>query len=82
MTDPMAACHMTPTRDAGAEAHGVLVLHSWAEGPERELRVRITQTLNLDGREQRVSSAATIEDALAAVASWLEAFKQYSGATE
>ena len=54
------------------ERSGVLVIRAWIESaaPER-LRVRITQILG-PGEEQTETAAATIDQALALVRSWLE----------
>jgi hypothetical protein len=54
------------------ERSGVLVVRAWIEraGPEG-LRVRITQILG-PGEEQTETTAATVDDTLALVRTWLE----------
>jgi hypothetical protein len=56
------------------ERSGVLVVRAWVEGgTPAGLRARITQSRDLTNTEQLVTTAATVEDILAAVRAWLDA---------
>lgn len=54
---------------------GLLVVRAWVEPDgERGLRARITQTLDLAGRDESVTVVSSAEEVLAAVRTWLDAF--------
>jgi hypothetical protein len=54
---------------------GVLVLRVWLENSDpRRLRGRITSTFELEGEPEHGEVVGSAEDALAAVARWLERF--------
>jgi hypothetical protein len=56
-----------------AERTGVLVIRAWIEtNGEQRLRARITQTIDLEQREQSSTVAATADEVSAAVSQWLE----------
>jgi len=53
----------------------VLIIRLWKEGDSASpLRARITQTLNISGPEEIVTSGTSVEEVLAAVGEWLAAF--------
>ena len=57
-----------------SERFGLLILRAWIEqNAATALRVRITQTSDMDPVEQTLETAATIEDVLLAVRAWLDA---------
>jgi hypothetical protein len=56
------------------ERTGVLVVRIWTEGADGSLRARITRTLDTDGGDQTSQGAATVEQILATVREWIEAF--------
>ena len=58
---------MTP--DATARA-GILVIRAWVEGGG--LRARITQSRDLRGAEQLLSTTSAVDDVLNTVRKWLE----------
>lgn len=58
----------------GTDRAGVMVVRIWVEGPNRSLRARLTQTLDLSTREQTSSAAASTEEVLAIVREWVSAF--------
>jgi hypothetical protein len=62
------------------ERTGVLVIRAWIEsnGDER-LRARITQTLDIEQREQSSTAAATADEIYAAVSLWLSALTERPG---
>jgi MoxR-like ATPase len=53
---------------------GVVVIRVWVEGPDRRLRARVTQTLDVTEREQMVRAAGTPEGVEAIVREWIAAF--------
>jgi hypothetical protein len=58
------------------ERTGLLFLRVWIE-PEHErnaLRARVTEMVGGSGREVRIASAATVDDAVKSVRTWLEEF--------
>lgn len=64
---------MTPS---SFERTGLLFLRVWIE-PEHErtaLRARLTGMVGGSGREVRISTTATVDDAVKSVRSWLEQF--------
>jgi hypothetical protein len=57
-----------------AERTGLLVIRAWIEAyGETRLRARITRVVDLDGTEE-ISTVATREEIMDAVAAWLDAF--------
>ena len=54
---------------------GLMIVRLWLEGSAGEgLRARITQTLDSNGPEQAMATAATPEDIYTVVRTWVEAF--------
>jgi hypothetical protein len=54
---------------------GVLVVRAWLEDHDAaRLRVRITDTLDVDKSEKMVSTAATVDDVCSRVRDWLTEF--------
>lgn len=54
----------------------MIVVRAWIEeGAPTPLRARITASSDLDKDEQTIAVAAGVEEILAAVRAWLEAFK-------
>jgi hypothetical protein len=57
------------------ERTGVLVIRAWSEAlPERSLRARITQTLDISTGTSVQTAAGTEEQILATVRTWLQEF--------
>lgn len=63
----------------GTDRAAVMVVRIWVEGPERSLRARLTQTLDLATREETSQVAATTEDVLTLVREWITAFLADAG---
>jgi hypothetical protein len=54
---------------------GVLVVRLWTEGGgDQQLRARVTQTLDVQARDQLVTTCRTGDDICQAVRGWIEAF--------
>ena len=55
---------------------GLLVVRVWIEGDSSAdgLRARITQTIDLLGDAEVITTAATADDVYSAVRDWLEAY--------
>jgi len=59
----------TPSRERTA----LLVIRAWIEtNSETQLRARITQTADLNGRKEISTAAATRDDIASAVTEWLD----------
>lgn len=56
------------------ERTGVLVVRAWTETADRSVRARITSTLDLDGGTETSQAAASAEEILTAVRTWIEDF--------
>jgi hypothetical protein len=58
------------------ERTGLLFLRVWIEpgGGTKPLRARLTGTVDGSGREVHIATAATVDDAIESVRSWLEEF--------
>jgi hypothetical protein len=55
------------------ERTALLVIRAWIEGNgESQLRARITQTADLNGRKEISTAAATRDDIARAVTEWLD----------
>ena len=55
---------------------GVIVVRAWTEAADDSLRARITWTLDVSrSGEEESHAAASIEQVLAAVREWLDAFR-------
>lgn len=60
---------------SGADSTAVLVIRAWREGEgRRDLRARITSTLDTVSGEEVSSAAAHPDEICAAVLAWLDAF--------
>jgi hypothetical protein len=59
--------------EAADGAAGLMVLRLWTEHGQR-LRVRITESTQLDGNDSVTSYAATPAEVVAAVENWLNSF--------
>ena len=57
----------------------MLVVRIWTESATGSLRARITQTLDVDGREQTSEAVATGEQILSTVREWIDAFVNREG---
>jgi hypothetical protein len=57
-----------------AERTGVLLVRIWTESTTGSLRARITQTLDVERREQTSQAVATVEQILTTVREWIDAF--------
>jgi hypothetical protein len=54
---------------------GVMIVRAWTEpSATPELRVRITETLDIDDCDSTTSAVASIDDVCSEVRRWLEAF--------
>lgn len=63
-----------------AERTGVLVIRAWIEtNGEERLRARITQTIDIEQREQSSTAVATADEIHAAVSLWLSALTKRRG---
>ena len=63
-----------------AECTGVLVIRAWVEtNGEQRLRARITQTIDIEQREQSSTVAATADEIGAAVSRWVDALLERGG---
>jgi hypothetical protein len=58
----------------GTDRAAVMVVRIWVEGPDRSLRARLTQTLDVSTAERTSQVAATTDDVLAIVKEWIAAF--------
>jgi hypothetical protein len=66
-----------------AERTGVLVIRAWIElNGEARLRARITRMLDVEGREEVSSVAATRDEITSTVAEWLDAFLRAGPVTQ
>jgi hypothetical protein len=62
------------------ERTGVLVIRAWIEtNGEERLRARITQTIDIDQREQSSTIAATPDEITKAVSLWISALTKRRG---
>jgi hypothetical protein len=60
---------------SSSERSGLVLLRVWIEpGHEKGLRARLTGTVGGSGREVSIATAATVQDAVESVRSWLEDF--------
>ncbi|MDA0166280.1 hypothetical protein OM076_38805 [Solirubrobacter ginsenosidimutans] len=60
---------------AAPEVMGVIVVRAWLEDSDpRRFRARITSTFELEGGPEQGEVVGSPQDALAAVARWLERF--------
>jgi hypothetical protein len=58
-----------------SERTGVLIVRVWTEGDQgKDLRARITRSLDIAAASEVVSAASSIDEVLAGVRSWLEEF--------
>jgi hypothetical protein len=54
---------------------GMLIVRAWLEQDSgKQLRTRITQSLDVSRRGEIVSSAATVDDVCNTIRAWLEEF--------
>lgn len=59
---------------------GLLIVRAWVEADSgRGLRARITQTLDLETREESVTLASSVDEVVAAVRVWLDALLERAG---
>ncbi len=58
------------------ERTGVLLLRAWLDGSPPQLKVRITQTPDIEGEDPQEATAATADDVLAAVRAWLDSLSR------
>lgn len=61
---------------------GVMVLRTWTEPSTGSLRVRVTQTHDIEARDDRSEVVATFEEVLSLVREWLETFEAISDTWE
>jgi hypothetical protein len=59
---------------AGTDRVGVMVVRIWIESSAGSLRARITETPDLSSPEQVSHAAATVDEIVAIVRAWVEAF--------
>jgi hypothetical protein len=59
---------------------GLLVVRVWVESNgSHALRARITQTLDLESRDESVMVVSSVDEVVAAVRAWLDAFLGLAG---
>lgn len=62
---------------AAHDRTGVLILRIWIEAhPEKGLRARITETVDIVEGKQRTLAAASVREIVAIVCDWLERFER------
>lgn len=58
-----------------AETTGVLIIRVWIEGDDdHPVRARLTGLLDVEGDEEWISQAATVDDILDQARQWLDIF--------
>ncbi len=60
---------------AAGDRVGVMVLRTWTEPSTGSLRVRVTQTHDINARHERSEVVATFEEVVSLVREWLETFE-------
>jgi hypothetical protein len=67
---------------AAGDRVGVMVLRTWNEPSTGSLRVRVTQTYDINARDERSDVVATFAEVLILVREWLETFEAISDTRE
>ena len=63
----------------GPDRTGVMVVRIWIDGTGKQIRARLTETLDITSHEERTQAAASVDEVLAIVREWLGRFGEGDG---